>query len=360
MRAALLLMLSCTSLLPSTALAADAGRLRTVVMGIAGRRGVDDAALTQALSRVVLGEYAKDPTRVVIGPDDITRVLEWEASRQQAGCDDNACLAEVGAALDAARIVNGTLDAVGNIYLLSLSEIDARTLEPSGRVQEEVPKDEAKLLDATRRLAVDLMKKSGATLASSGGTFVGNAGSIEIVSDPNGAQILVSNNVLGTTPTKIDNVAPGRHLVRLTRNDYESVEVEVPVHPGGVTKVNAELRIVRSLAEKNIEIRNTRWREADQNNTIFGWSKVAFGAVGIGAGLAVMVAGRGDGLVPGGLIAGVGTGLAAWGAVDVLNPPKRPIPEWEIERKVTVTPPKDKGEVEVKVLQEAPASTMTR
>jgi hypothetical protein len=358
MRAALAFVLSCVFLLPTSASADD--RVRTVVMGIAARRGVDDAALTQALSRVVLGEFAKDPSRVVIGPDDISRALEWEASRQQAGCDDNACLAEVGAALDAARIVNGTLDAVGSIYLLSLSEIDARTLEPTGRVQEEVPKDEAKLLDATRRLAVDLLKKSGASLASSGGTFIGNAGSIEIASDPNGAQILVSNNVLGTTPTKIDNVAPGRHVVRLTRNDYEPIEVEVPVHPGGVTKVNAELRIVRSLAEKNIEIRNVKWREADQNNTIFGWSKVGLGTVGAGAGALIALGGGDGGFITGVVVAAVGAGIIAWGATDLLNPPKRPVPEWEIERKVTVTPPKDKGEVEVKVLQEAPVSTMTR
>lgn len=359
MRAALAFVLACASLLPTAATADD--RVRTVVMGIAARRGVDDPTLPQALSRVVLGEYAKDPTRVVIGPDDLSRALEWEASRQQAGCDDNACLAEVGAALDAARIVNGTLDAVGSVYLLSLSEIDARTLEPTGRVQEEVPKDEAKLLEATRRLAIEMLRKSSASLLNSGGAFVANAGSIEIASDPNGAQILVSNNVLGATPTKIDNVAAGRHVVRLTRTDYEPVEVEVPVHPGGVTRVKAELRIVRSLAEKNIEIRNMKWREADQNNTVFGWSKVAVGAVSAGAGLVIAVGGLGDGGLATGVVVGaVGAGIIAWGATDLLNPPKRPVPEWEIERKVTVTPPKDKGEVEVKVLQEAPVSTTTR
>ena len=360
MRHALLFALLLSTLLSGEALAAD-GRVRTVVMGIAARRGVDDATLTAALSRVVLGEYAKDPMRVVIGPDDISRVLEWEASKQQAGCDDNACLAEVGAALDASRIVNGTLDAVGSIYLLSLSEIDARTLEPMGRVQEEVVKDEAKLFDATRRLSLELVKKAASNLASlpSTGPFTGNAGSIEIVSDPGGAQILVSNNVVGTTPTKIDNVTPGRHVVRLTRNDYEPVEVEVPVHPGGTTKVKAELRIMRALAEQNIEIRNGKWREADQNNRIFGWSKVGLGTVGASAGALVAFGGDG-GFITGIVVAGVGAALIAWGATDLLNPPKRPTPEWEFERKVTVTPPKDKGDVEVRVLQETPASTTTR
>jgi hypothetical protein len=124
--------------------------------------------------------------------------------------------------------------------------------------------------------------------------------------------------------------------------------------------VNAELRIIRSLAERNIEVRTTRWREVDQNNTIFGWSKIALGTVGAGAGALVALGDAGGGLIAGVVVAAVGGGLIAWGATDLLNPPKRPIPEWELERKVTVTPPKDKGEVEVKVLQEAPASTMTR
>ncbi len=354
-----------SAVVPASSAHADDGRMRTVVMGIAARRGVDDKTLVAALSSVVLSTYAKDGLRLVIGPDDITRVLEWEASRQQAGCDDSACLAEVGAAMDAARIVNGTLDAVGNVYLLSLSEIDAKTLEPVGRVQREIEKTEAALLDATRELAAELVKKGGATLSGSvgAGPFSGNAGSIEISSDPNGAKILVSNAVVGETPTKIDNIRPGRHVVRLTRNDYESVEFEVPVHAGGTTRVNAELMLLRSIAEKNIEIRNARWRDEDQFNQIVGWSKVGVGALGavVGTAMFLPVLGGegGDGVGITGLAVGAaGAGILAWGVIDLSNPPARPIPEWEIERKVTVTPPKDKGSAEVRVLQDgrAPAS----
>jgi hypothetical protein len=344
---------------------ADDGRMRTVVMGIAARRGVDDKTLVAALSSVVLSTYAKDGVRIVIGPEDITRALEWEASRQQAGCDDSACLAEVGAAMDAARIVNGTLDAVGNVYLLSLSEIDAKTLEPVGRVQREVEKDEAALLDATRELAGELLRQSGTSLSgiANSGPFSGNAGSIEIASDPNGAKIIVGNAVVGETPTKIDNIRPGRHMVRLTRNDYESVEFEVPVHAGGSTRVKAELMLLRSIAEKNIEVRNARWRDDDQFNQIAGWSKIGVGTVGalIGAALilpAIGGDGGGDGAVITGLVVGAaGAGILAWGVIDLSTPPARPVPEWEIERKVTVTPPKEKGEAEVRVLQDGRGPT---
>ena len=342
-------------------------RLRTVVMGIAPRRGVTDPGLGHLLSDVVLGAYANDAARLVIGPDDIRRALEWEASRQQAGCDDSKCLAEVGSALDAHRIVSGTLDAIGDVYLLSLSEIDAVTLEPVARVQEEVKKDEGELMKAVRRLGELLVTKAKAAKATTAAAlFTGKAGSIEFSTDPRGATVLVGGQPVGTTPTRIENVNAGRHTVRITRDDYETVDVEVPVHGGGTTRVNVELRILRAIAQQNLEVRQNKWREADEWNRISGWTKGVVGVVigGVG-GLMTFAALRddkpfgGDALVGLG-VTGAGVGLVAWGAVDLLNPPRAPIAEWEIERKVTVTPPQGSGDAEVKLIQEAPKPSAIR
>jgi len=116
--------------------------------------------------------------------------------------------------------------------------------------------------------------------------------------------------------------------------------------------VKAELRLQRSIAEKNIEIRNARWREDDQWNQIGGWTKVGVGAVVTVVGAGIAVGGLRDGLIPGIAVGAVGAGVIAWGIVDLTNPPERPLPEWEIERKVTITPPKGKGDAEVKMLQD--------
>ncbi|MDP2343942.1 MAG: PEGA domain-containing protein [Deltaproteobacteria bacterium] len=343
-----------------TAAAVD-DRLRTVIMGIAPRRGVKDPELAHMLSDVVLGSYSNDTHRMVIGPDDIRRALEWEASRQQAGCDDSKCLAEVGSALNAHRIVSGTLDQIGEGYLLSLSEIDAQTLEPIARVQEEVKKDESELVKTTRRMADELVAKalqSKATVAAA--IFSGTAGSIEFTTDPRGAVVLVGGQPIGTTPTRIENVNAGRHSVRITRDDYETVDVEVPVHSGGTTKVMVEMRILRALAQQNLEIRQAKWRETDEFVRIAGWSK-GVGGVVLGSAGALITVGS---LTNGGKVfdgqtliglsgLGLGAGLIGWGAVDLLNPPKPPVAEWEMERKVTVTPPKGSGDAEVKLIQEA-------
>ncbi len=363
---ALLLVVTAGSLGAETASAQTAApaddRLRTVVMGIAARRGVKDTDLAHALSDVALGVYATDAHRIVIGPEDLRRALDWEASRQQAGCDDSKCLAEVGAALDASRIISGTLDLVGDVYLLSLAEIDAKSLEPIGRVQAEVKKDEAELMKATKRLSVELLAKASSQKSTvAAANFSGSSGSIEFSTDPRGAAILVGGQPVGTTPTRIENVAVGRHTVRITRNDYETVDVDVPVSAGGTTKVDAQLRILRAIAEANLEVRQNKWRDANQWNQIGGWTKGVVGVVVGGAGLAIagsaFVGGNGgltDAPVLTGIaLAGLGTGLVAWGAVDLLNPPVQPVPEWEMERKVTVTPPKGAGDAEVKMIQEA-------
>jgi hypothetical protein len=349
----------------ATAAPAD-DRMRTVILGITARRGVDDPKLAAALTDVVQGVYATDVRRIVIGRDDITRVLQLEADKQSMGCDSDKCLAEVGQALDAQRIVSGSLDKIGDGYLVTLSEIDAKSLEGVGRAQDRAKLDENALVDVVTRLAKELVQQSGASTMAHG--VVGNAGSVEIETDPRGAKITLGGTDMGVTPTKIDNLATGTQKLRLIRDDYEPVDVDVPIYPGGVTKVTAQLRILRAIAESNLAARQTAWRDDNQWHTVGEWTKVGAGVVvgGIGA---LWLAGAATqkvtankprdniGIAGGLVVAGIGAALIAWGAVDFLNPPAPPVPEWEMERKVTVTPPSGQGASQVRVLQPAVSSS---
>ncbi|MCC7072599.1 MAG: PEGA domain-containing protein [Deltaproteobacteria bacterium] len=331
-------------------------RLRTVILGINARRGVDDQQLAQALTDVVQGVYAADPRRVVIGRDDIARVLDLEAQKQQAGCESDKCLAEIGAALDAKRIVTGALDVIGDNYMVTMSEIDAKTLEPMARVQERTAKDENALVDAVTRMASAMLTKSKLGGAA---RVVGNAGSLEINTDPRGAEVLLGGEKMGTTPTRIDNLATGEQKLRLLRQDYEPVEVDVPIHPGGTTKVDAELRILRPLAEQNFAARKAAYDD-DLAMYYFGaWGKVGAGVVVAGIGSLIGVAqviGKNPGMALGGFgVGAAGGALSIWGVADLVNTPPPPVPEWELQRTVTVTPPAGAGEQRVQLLQEAGA-----
>ncbi len=188
------------------------------------------------------------------------------------------------------------------------------------------------------------------------GHVVGNAGSVEITSDPRGAEVLFGGEKMGTTPTRIDNLATGDQHLRLLREDYEPVEVDVPIHPGGTTKVDAELRILRPLAEKNFEVRKAAYDEDLTWHNVGAWSKVGGGLVvaGLGSLLGVgQLLGRNVPMAVGGFgVGALGGGLSVWGVVDLLNPPPAPLPEWEIQRAVTVTPPAGAGEQRVQLLQD--------
>ncbi len=334
-------------------------RTRTVIIGLAARRGIEDQHLAAALSDVVQTAYARDGSRVVIGRDEIKRVLSWEADRQAAGCDDSGCLAEIGAALDAARIVTGSVDRIGGGWLVVITEVDAKTADPVGRVQDQSAGDEAALVALVARLAEQLVQQA-ATNAGGGG--FAQAGSIDVVSNPRGADVFVAGKLMGKAPLRVDNLRTGTQAVRMIRDDYDPIEVQVPVYPGGTTLVSAEMRINRALAEQNYEMRKTRVDDEQGWKTARVWTGFGTGCAAMGAGgaLGLLSASQGGALLGVNLASvacgGVGLGLLGWGVIELLTPLKPPIPEWEEPRKVVVTPPDGKGVAMVRELNLQPAT----
>jgi hypothetical protein len=132
-------------------------KLQTVIIGIEARRDVDPE-LAEALSDVVQGVYARDDSRIVLGTSDIRRVLGFEAQRQAAGCSDDSCLSELAAALDADRLVTGSIDRIGDTWLFVLTEIDARSLRPIERTEHQLPISEERLPLAVRELTTAVVK----------------------------------------------------------------------------------------------------------------------------------------------------------------------------------------------------------
>lgn len=320
--------------------------LRTVVLGLQARRGVD-AELAQVMSDVVQGVLAKDRRRVVLGREDIARLVDFEADKQAVGCEDDGCLAEIGRALDARRLVTGSLALVGERFLVVLSELDTETVTPVGRAQEQVDNDEQALLEAVTRLASKLLASEGAIASSP----VAEAGSIAFSTEPAGAEVFLDGVSMGTTPVRLDNLAVGAHRLRLVRRDYDTVETEVRVYTGGVTTVAAALRIDRALAEKNYSVRAKVHEDRTTWHYVFASAKAATAGVCCLAGGAIVAsnlaqqkrAEPGTWLLPGGLaVAGVALGAVA--GLDFVAPPAPPTPEWEEVRKLRITPPAGQGE----------------
>ena len=71
--------------------------------------------------------YLHTPANVVVASyKDIEAMLEMEKQKDLLGCDDVACMTELGGAVGADYAMNGELAQVAEEYLLSIRIVDTR------------------------------------------------------------------------------------------------------------------------------------------------------------------------------------------------------------------------------------------
>ena len=230
--------------------------VKTLVLRMEARRQVE-SDLALAMESVVQSTLANDSRRVVFGQEDLRRVFEFESERQAMGCTDSNCLAELANAMDAHRLVLGTMDKIGNGYLVGLTEIDGKTLKPLGRVQGNISAKEEELLRGVQALTVSLMQKvdgqdpgqKQVLEASASTSEFALAGSVAIDSVPSGASVWVAGKELGKTPTVLHNLAVGNVTVELRRDSYRTVRFEAPIFQKA-NRSKAELLLARKRAQE--------------------------------------------------------------------------------------------------------------
>jgi serine/threonine protein kinase len=67
------------------------------------------------------------------------------------------------------------------------------------------------------------------------------AGSLQVASRPSGAQVFVDDNLIGTTPLLLSNVAAGSRRLRIELSGYKSWTSSVHIEPGARVPVSASL-----------------------------------------------------------------------------------------------------------------------
>ena len=108
---------------------------------------------------VAIRESAVDYS--VISADEIKAMLQAERTKQQLGCVEASCLAEIGGALGAARMITGQLGKFGSTYLLTVKMVDVRQAQVLKEAAENLKAvHEDALLDAVKRVASRLFPRS--------------------------------------------------------------------------------------------------------------------------------------------------------------------------------------------------------
>ncbi len=167
----------------------------------------------------------------VMGPDEVERALGRDGTRRLVACGDEArCLAERARPLGVDRVLAGVLSRGESAYRVAVVHVDVRTGAVVGALARDIP-------IGSRRLAADLSRATAALLR--GGAE--QAGTLEVVSDPPGAQVLVDGEPVGAAPVS-RAVKPGKHAVEARRAGYMVQEPHwVDVAAEGVTTHRVKL-----------------------------------------------------------------------------------------------------------------------
>ncbi len=115
--------------------AARARAAKIVLLRLAPLGGVSPET-AQLLGDSLAGELRKRAGVSVLTQSDVSALLGVEKTRQMLGCSDSGCMAEIGGALGADRVVHGSLGRVGASLVVNLSALDPKRAQTAASVSE--------------------------------------------------------------------------------------------------------------------------------------------------------------------------------------------------------------------------------
>jgi TolB-like protein len=108
------------------------GRTSLLVLELQPEPGIE-ASLARTITALVSAELSRFLDLNVIADADVKRMIDLEGQRQQVGCEDSSCLAELAGALGARLVVFGSVARLGEKTVVTLNLFDSRRGESVGR-----------------------------------------------------------------------------------------------------------------------------------------------------------------------------------------------------------------------------------
>lgn len=237
-------------------------RVRVAVMPLHGINVPD--YLPKALDEFLTVEVAKRGPYDVMSTSEIQTLLGLEEMKQAIGCDDTACLLEIGGALDVAYLISGKVSRLGEQINVSLALADVREARVLARVIESVADDESLLAGAVtaavRRLFAHLdvggVRAATPTVAAPAPVaFIKDAaapstsvdeprwprGTLLLQTDPTGLELSLDGKPVGKAPVTLKDVAAGSHELAVTQG-WSTYRGSVQVSADEATLVRAQVQ----------------------------------------------------------------------------------------------------------------------
>jgi hypothetical protein len=197
------------------------------------------------------------------------------------GCEgEDACLAALGRALKANRIVAGTLASLGQDYVVTLKLVDAATGKALLRFSEPMSGQAEQLIEAVRVAAYRLLAPERLK------------GDLQVLVSIPGAAIFVDGRRVGESPLRsaLSQLEVREHQLRITHPDYLDFVKKVAVRFQKTTLVQVTMQRPR-LAPPVRDVAATPGPPVVRDTPTPWYSRWWFwtivGAVAVGTGLAV-------------------------------------------------------------------------
>ena len=242
---------------PSPVVVADVPLL-VAVLDLKTSAGVEGVG--KALSTLVTSEVGQRPGFKAISRNELKALLAHQADARLLGCDQPACLADIGKLANAQRVISGSLekgeqDAI--VFSLTLIDPEGPTiLERVAYTWRSAPDD---IVDLARP-AVDRLlfgKKADA--------FTGD---LDVLA-PDGAALVLDDKELGQAPIKpVRAVGIGVHRIEARKAGFLPWGVDVAVSQGETHVVQVDL-----IDETSVQPVWARW---------YVWGSALAGVVVIG------------------------------------------------------------------------------
>ena len=185
----------------------------------------------------------------VVERNNMDKILK-EQKFQHSGCTDSECAVEIGQLLNSDYIVTGSVNKFGDTYALDARLIDvglgkgviSAKFSMTGKIDALLTTGITSVAKQLCGISVSTtMKESAQSNMTTRTSSSGFGGTLDIKSEPTGAEIYIDGNYFGTTPFILDDYPSGNYEIVLKLYAYENYTESVKLIPRGSKKINAKL-----------------------------------------------------------------------------------------------------------------------
>jgi hypothetical protein len=188
------------------------------------------ASISEATSAQAIASYAGE----VVTTSQIKVALEATALQAMTGCMTEKCMADIAATVEADRVLGGSVNKVGDDYLITLILVDPATGDRIEQRQRKVPATKDMYFYATKQLASLILT----------GRAVDPLVPVAITANQEGAVIVLDGKVVGEAPQTL-KLDPGDHEIRMTKDGFVSWRTTAKVEDATPLSVHADLIATR-------------------------------------------------------------------------------------------------------------------